>query len=62
MDLNPIPSDYNYHMHLRRLISSQEAIAAYFTKTSEVYNKIYDRYELYSEPLNITVYNTLLNK
>lgn len=47
-------------MFVRHLITPQQAIAAYFSKTSETYNKTYNRYELYSESLNITVYYTYL--
>ena len=56
MDLNPITNDYEYHMYLRHLVMPQQAIAAYFSKTNEIYNEKYDRYELYSEEYNITVY------
>ena len=38
------------------------AIAAYFSKTTEIYNKDYNRYELYSESQNITVYYTYLKE
>lgn len=48
LDLNPISNDFEYHMFIRHLVTPQDAIKAYFTKTSEIYNKKYDRYELYS--------------
>lgn len=38
LDLNPLT-----------LVTPQQAIAAYFTKTTEIYNSQFDRYELYSE-------------
>lgn len=60
MDLNPVTNDYNYHMYIRHLITPEQAIAAYFTKTSEIYNQDYDRYELYSQKYDITVYYTYL--
>ena len=56
MDINPLTNDYEYHMYIRHLVMPQQAIAAYFTKTTDEYNKKYDRNELYSEKLNITVY------
>lgn len=56
LDLNPITNEYEYHMYIRHLIMPEQAIAAYFSKTTEIYNKLYDRYELYSADLNITVY------
>ena len=31
--------DYDYHMYIRHLVTPQEAIAAYFTKTQEEYNQ-----------------------
>lgn len=34
----------------------QQAIVAYFSKTTDEYNEKYDRNELYSEEYNITVY------
>lgn len=60
MDLNPVTNDYDYHMYIRHLITPEQAIAAYFTKTSEIYNQNYDRYELYSQKYDITVYYTYL--
>ncbi len=56
LDLNPITGEFDYHMYIRHLIMPEQAIAAYFSKTSEMYNKKRDRYELYSAVLNITVY------
>ena len=56
MDLNPLTNDYEYHMYIRHLITPEQAIAAYYSKTTDVYNPTYDRNELYSEDLNITVY------
>lgn len=43
-------------MYIRHLITPEQAIAAYFTKTTDEYNSKYDRNELYSSELNITVY------
>ncbi|MBQ3311555.1 hypothetical protein IJG72_05710 [bacterium] len=60
MDLNPITNEYDYHMYIRHLVTPQQAIAAYFTKTYETYNQDYDRYELYSKTYDITVYYTYL--
>lgn len=60
LDLNPITNDYDYHMYIRHLVTPQEAIRAYFSKTTEIYNEKYDRYELYSESLDITVFYTYL--
>jgi hypothetical protein len=60
MDFDPVLNDFEYHMYIRHLITPQQAIAAYFTKTSEVYNEKYNRYEIYSEKYNITVYYTFL--
>ena len=62
MDLNPVTNDYDYHMYIRHLVTPQQAIAAYFTKTKETYNKEYDRYELYSKAYDITVYYTYLKE
>lgn len=56
MDLNPLTNKFEYHMYIRHLIMPQQAIAAYFAKTTDVYNPDYDRNELYSEKFNITVY------
>lgn len=56
MDLNSITNDYEYHMYIRHLIMPQQAIVAYFSKTTDEYNEKYDRNELYSEEYNITVY------
>ncbi len=61
MDLNPLSNEYEYHMYIRHLVMPQQAIAAYFNKTSEIYNEERDRYELYCEYLNITVYYKKLN-
>lgn len=60
MDLNPVTNDYDYHMYIRHLVTPEQAIAAYFTKSSEIYNRDYDRYELYSQTYDITVYYTYL--
>lgn len=60
MDYNPLTSDFEYHMYVRHLITPQQAIAAYFSKTYEDYNEQYDRYEAYSESLDIMVYYTYL--
>jgi hypothetical protein len=62
MDLNPLTNDYEYHMYIRHLITPQEAIAAYFAKTTETYNQEYDRYELYSQTYDITVFYTYLKE
>ena len=62
MDLNPLTHEFEYHMYIRHLVTPQQAIAAYFSKTSEIYNSQYDRYELYSESLNIHVYYTYLKE
>lgn len=58
MDLNPLTNEFEYH----NLVTPQQAIAAYFTKTTEIYNSQFDRYELYSESLNINVYYTYLKE
>lgn len=47
LDLNPITDEYDYHMYIRHLIMPNDAIEAYFLKTSEEYNEKYDRWELY---------------
>lgn len=60
LDYNPISQDFEYHMFVRHLVTPQEAIAAYFTKTFEEYNEKYNRYEAYSEKYDITVYYTFL--
>lgn len=60
MDLNPLTNDYEYHMYIRHLVMPEQAIAAYFSKTTDFYNEQYDRHELYSEALNITVYYKVL--
>ena len=62
MDLNPITGEFDYHMYIRHLVTPQEAIAAYFEKTYENYNKLYDRYELYSKKYDITLYYTYLER
>lgn len=62
LEENPITNEFEYHMFIRHLVTPQQAIAAYFSKTSEIYNAEYNRYELYSESLNITVYYTYLKK
>ena len=56
LDLNPLTNNYEYHMYIRHLITPEEAIAAYFSKTSEMYNEERERYELYSKQYDITVY------
>ena len=56
LDLNPITNEYDYHMYIRHLITPEQAIAAYFLKTNEIYNKSHDRYELYSTELNINCF------
>jgi len=60
LDLNPITNDFEYHMYIRHLVTPEEAIAAYFHKSSEKYNEKYDRYELYSEKFDICVYYTFV--
>lgn len=62
LDLNPITNEFEYHMYIRHLVTPQQAIAAYFSKTSENYNEKYDRYELYSKSQDITVYYTYLKE
>ncbi len=62
LDLNPITGAFEYHMYIRHLVMPQQAIAAFFSKTTEIYNEPYDRYELYSEEFNITVYYTYLKE
>ena len=61
MDLNPITNEFEYHMYIRHLVTPEQAIAAYYSKTTDIYNEEYDRNELYSESLNITVYYKKLN-
>ena len=61
MDLNPITNEFEYHMYIRHLVTPEQAIAAYFSKTTDIYNKDRDRQELYSKELNITVYYKQLN-
>lgn len=56
LDLNPITNDYEYHMYIRHLVTPEQAIEAYFSKTSDIYNKNFDRNELYSAKLDIIVY------
>lgn len=60
LDYNPVTKDYDYHMYIRHLVKPEYAIAAYFTRTDEVYNEQYERYEAYSEKYDITVYYTFL--
>lgn len=60
LDFNELTQQYDYHMYIRHLITPQQAIAAYFSKTTELYNAKYDRYEAYSEKYNITVFYTFL--
>lgn len=62
MDLNPITNEFDYHMYIRHLVTPQQAIAAFYSKTREFYNRKYDRYELYSESTDITVYYTYLKE
>lgn len=62
LDLNPITNEFEYHMYIRHLVTPHQAIAAYFYKTSETYNKTYNRYELYSKTHDITVYYTYLKE
>ena len=62
MDLNPLTNEYEYHMFIRHLVTPQQAITAFFTKTKENYNQRYNRYELYSEKLDISVYYTYLKE
>ena len=61
MDLNPITNEFEYHMYIRHLVTPEQAIAAYFSKTTDIYNKDRDRQELYSKELNITVSYKQLN-
>ena len=60
LDFNPITQEYDYHMYIRHLITPQQAIAAYFSKTIDEYNAQHDRYEAYSENFNIMLYYTFL--
>lgn len=60
LDYNELSQDYEYHMYIRHLITPEQAISAYFSRTYEEYNDKYDRYEAYSESLDITVYYTYL--
>ena len=60
LDYNEVSQDYEYHMYIRHLITPEQAISAYFSRTYEEYNNKYDRYEAYSESLDITVYYTYL--
>jgi len=60
LDFNPLNNKYEYHMYIRHLVTPQDAIRAYFNKTNENYNEKYDRYELYSQDMNITVFYTYL--
>ena len=60
MDYEPSLNTYEYHMYLRHLITPEQAIAAYFNISSEIYNDKYNRYEAYSEKYNITLYYTFL--
>ncbi len=60
LDYDEVLQDYNYHMYIRHLITPEQAISAYFSKTYEEYNEEFDRYEAYSEKLDITVYYTYL--
>ena len=62
MDLNPLTNEFEYHMYIRHLFTPQQAIAAYFSKTSEIYNEERCRYELYSSSLDITVYYIYLKE
>ena len=62
MDLNPFTNEFEYHMYSRHLVTPELAIQAYFTKTEETYNEQFDRYELYSESLDITVFYTFLKE
>ncbi len=56
LDLNPNTNEFEYHMYIRHLVMPAQAIAAYFSKTTDVYNKMRDRHELYSAELDITVF------
>ena len=60
LDYNELTQDYDYHMYIIHLVTPQEAIAAYFTKTQEEYNQKFNRYEAYSARFDITVYYTFL--
>jgi len=60
LDLNPITNDFDYHMYIRHLITPQQAIAAYFTKSYDEYNETYDRHEAYSEKYDISIFYTYL--
>jgi len=56
MDLDPLTNEFEYHMYIRHLVTPQQAISAFFNKTNEIYNEKNNRYELYSEKLDITVF------
>jgi len=56
LDLNPITNDYDYHIYIRHLVTPEQAVSAFFTKTTDVYNAEYNRQELYSESLHIVVF------
>lgn len=60
LDYNDISNDFDYHMYIRHLVTPEQAINAYFHKTSEKYNEKYDRYELYCESSDIFVYYSYL--
>ncbi len=62
LEENPITHEFEYHMFVRHLITPQQAIAAYFSKTSEIYNEKCKRYELYSASLDITVFYIYLKE
>ncbi len=60
LDYDELTQNYEYHMYIRHLITPAQAISAYFSRSYEEYNAEYDRYEAYSESLDITVYYTYL--
>ena len=62
LDINPVTNEYDYHIYLRHLVTPEQAIAAYFNKTHEVYNDKYDRYEAICDELKIVVYYTYLKQ
>ncbi|MFA7658043.1 MAG: hypothetical protein WCY19_01260 [Candidatus Gastranaerophilaceae bacterium] len=55
-DLNPITKEWDLHIYLRHLVLAEEAIAAFFNITEQIYNIKYDRYEAYSQEDNMYVY------
>lgn len=55
-DLNPLTNEWDLHIYLRHLVTSEEAILAFFNITEQTFNIKYERFEAYSKKDNMCLY------